>query len=93
MSATLHITHAISDPVTWRAAFDRFAPAREAAGVRAARVSHPDDDPRRIAVALDFDTEAEAERFVVFLRTHVWSSPASSPALAGTPDVSITTGA
>ncbi len=89
MTATLHIEHAISDPVVWRAAFDRFAPARRAAGVRGERIAHPEDDPHRIALALDFDTETDAERFLVFLRTHVWSTPDASPALVGTPEVSI----
>jgi len=32
---------------------------------------------------LEFDTTARAQAFAEFLQQHVWSSPASSPALAG----------
>ena len=45
---TLHIEHAISDIVTWRAAFDRFADARARAGVLDARVQCPVDDPHHV---------------------------------------------
>lgn len=42
---TLHIEHPITDFDTWKSAFDRFAPARESAGVRHHRVQRPVDDP------------------------------------------------
>jgi len=82
---TLHIEHPITDLATWRAAFDRFAPARTAAGVLAHRVQQPVDDSRHIVVDLDFDSVEQAERFRAFLQREVWSVPANSPALAGSP--------
>jgi len=82
---TLHIEHAISDIVTWRATFDRFADARADAGVLEARVQSPVDDAHYVVIDLDFATTSAAEAFERFLRESVWSSPGSSPALAGTP--------
>lgn len=86
---TLHIEHPITDYATWRAAFDGFADARRAAGVRAHRVRQPVDDPRYVVVDLDFDTVDEARDFLRFLRSTVWARPANSPALAGTPQARI----
>ncbi len=82
---TLHIEHAVTDLPSWRAAFDRFADMRTRSGVRACRVLHPLDDPNYVLIDLDFDTTAEAEAFLGFLRGNVWSSPNNAPALIGTP--------
>ncbi|MEV7018877.1 hypothetical protein [Streptomyces sp. NPDC093991] len=82
---TLHIEHPITDFDTWKNAFDRFAPARENAGVRHHRVQRPVDDPAYIVVDLDFDEVADAERFLGFLQTNVWSPSETAPALAGAP--------
>jgi hypothetical protein len=87
--ATLHIEHPITDYPTWRAAFDTFAEARSAAGVRSDRVQHPVDDPQHIVVDLDFDTAEQATAFLRFLQAKVWSTPANSPALAGAPQTTI----
>jgi hypothetical protein len=38
---------------------------------------------------LEFDTAGQAEAFAEFLHQHIWSSPASSPALAGAPQTRI----
>jgi hypothetical protein len=81
----LHIEHAITDLDTWKAAFDRFAAARAAAGVHAYRITQPVDDDRYIIVELDFADVSAAEGFLVHLRTNVWSSTDASPALAGEP--------
>ena len=86
---TLHIEHPITDLATWSAAFGRFAEVRAEMGVRGERVQCPVDDARRVVVDLDFDSVADAEAFLAFLRTVVWVNPASSPALAGAPDTSI----
>ena len=83
--ATLHIEHAIADFALWKTAFDRFADARERAGVRRHRIMHPVDDPKYVVIELDFDTADEAERFLDFLRTRVWPSPENAPALVGAP--------
>jgi hypothetical protein len=81
--STLHIEHPISDYTIWKAAFDRFAPARQQSGVRSQRIQRPVSDPRYIVLDLDFDSPAEAEAFLEFLQTRVWSSSENSPALAG----------
>lgn len=80
---TLHIEHAISDFDVWTEAFGRFAEVRQNAGVRDQRVRRPIDDDHYVVIDLDFDTAAEAAGFLELLRTKVWSSPASSPALDG----------
>lgn len=87
--AILMIEHPITDYPTWKAAFDRFADARQQAGVRRHSVRRPVDDQRYVLVELDFDTVAEAERFLGFLRTNVWASPSAAPALAGAPQTRI----
>ena len=83
--ATLHIEHAITDLKTWREAFDRFADARAGAGVTASRIFQPVDDPSYIVVHLDFDSAEAATQFRSFLEANVWSTPANSPGLAGSP--------
>ena len=83
--ATLHIEHPITDYLTWRSAFDDFLTARQAAGVRAESVRQPVDDPHYIVVDLDFKTVEQAEEFLRYLRSTVWSTPDNSPALAGAP--------
>ena len=87
--ATLHIEHPITDFGAWKAAFDRFAEAREKSGVRGHRILRPVDDADYVVVDLDFQTVGEAERFLDFLRTRVWSSSQHAPALAGTPQTRI----
>ncbi len=72
--ATLHIEHPITDFDTWNAAFARFADVRRQAGVRQQRIQRPVDDPAYVVVDLDFDTAAEAERFLGFLHANVWTS-------------------
>ena len=86
---TLHIEHPVTDFPTWRAAFDRFAPARADAGVRQFRIQRPLDDDHRVLVELDFDEAAGATAFLGFLREVVWAVPENSPALAGTPETRI----
>jgi hypothetical protein len=85
MTATLHIEHPITDAVTWKKAFDAFASVRAGAGVRSERIHRPIDDGGYVLVQLEFDTVAEAERFLSFLQSEVWSSPDRAPALAGSP--------
>jgi hypothetical protein len=86
---TLHIEHPIKDFATWKAAFDRFAVPRQQAGVLTERVVQPIDDDRYVIVDLEFATVAAAEGFLRFLQTQVWSTPANSPGLAGTPQTRI----
>ena len=83
--ATLHIEHAITDLATWRSAFDTFAEARAGAGVTASRIFQPVDDRAYIVLHLDFDSTEAATQFQRFLESVVWSTPANSPGLAGSP--------
>ena len=86
-----HATHRnpVTDLNVWLAAFDRMAEARTNAGVTAQRVLHLVDDPNYIFVDLDFTTTEEAQSFLTFLKTTVWSSKDNAPALAGTPQTKL----
>lgn len=83
--ATLHIEHRITDFASWKAAFDRFADRRQEAGVTAHRIHQPHDDPAYVVLQLDFPSVQKAEAFRTFLEARVWSTPANSPGLEGTP--------
>ena len=87
--ATLHIEHPINDLNTWLMAFRKFAEARQKAGVRAYRIYQPVSDDNYILIDLDFDTVEQAEQFKRFLEVNVWSSPAASPGLAGSPQARV----
>ncbi len=86
---TLHIEHPITDYATWKAAFDRFEAARTNAGVQGAHIQQPVDDDRYIVLDLAFGTVEQAQGFLSFLEANVWSSPATSPGLAGSPRTAI----
>ena len=86
---TLHIEHSIVDFDLWKAAFDGFAQARERAGVRSHRIYQPVGESNHVVIDLDFDAIGDAQRFLEFLQTKVWSSRENAPALVGTPQVKI----
>jgi hypothetical protein len=86
---TLHIEHAITDFALWKAAFDRFAEFRQRSGVLRHRIQRPVDDPGYVVIDLEFATTGEAESFLDFLRTTVWSSDRNAPALVGDPETRI----
>jgi len=79
----LHIEHEISDLTTWLEAFNRFAPAREQAGVQQTEVFQPSDDPNYIVVNLRFESVDAATNFRTFLHNVVWQSPRHPPRLSG----------
>ena len=87
--ATLRIEHPIHDYDTWQKAFDSFEQARAKAGVRGFAIRQPVNDPKYLMIDLEFDTQGQAESFAGFLHDRVWSSPTSSPALAGRPQTRI----
>jgi len=62
-----------------------YAEVRANAGVRSFAIRQPVDDPKYLMLDLEFDDADVAGTFAGFLREHVWSSPASSPGLAGPP--------
>jgi hypothetical protein len=82
---TLHIDHAISDLKIWRGAFDPLQEVRRRAGVLHEMVRQPVGDPHRIVVDLEFDTVENAEAFLEFLVSNIWTTPANAPALVGSP--------
>ncbi len=86
---TLRIEHAIHDFGIWQKAFDSFAEARTKAEVRGFAIRQPVGDPKYLMLDLEFDTTGQAEAFAEFLHRRVWSSPESSPALAGAPQTQI----
>ena len=85
---TLHIEHAISDFRVWKNAFEADPARREESGVRRYRVFRPLDDPRYVAIDLDFETLAEAEAFRSVLQD-LWGSGRATPALTGKPQTRI----
>lgn len=87
--ATLHIEHRITDFTTWKAAFDRFAERRSEAGVTAHRIYQPHDDAAYVVVQLDFPSVERAQAFRAFLESRVWSVPANSPGLSGSPRATV----
>jgi len=82
---TLLIEHSISDFDLWHDAFMRFAARRKEGGVIGERIMQPVDDPHYVLIDLDFVTLEAARDFRQFLETQVWSTPANSPALVGSP--------
>jgi len=82
---TLLIEHCISDFDTWHAAFALFAERRKDSGVLHERIMQPVDDPHYVLIDLEFGTVEGARNFQRFLETQVWSTPANSPALVGSP--------
>jgi hypothetical protein len=82
---TLRIEHAIHDYDVWKTAFDGFAEVRARAGVRAFTIRRPVNDPKYLMLDLEFDTTQSADAFATFLERNVWSSPTTSPGLAGVP--------
>jgi hypothetical protein len=87
--ATLHIEHPVTYFDIWQTAFNRFAEMRGHAGVRGESVQRPVDDPAYVVVDLEFDTRDDAERFLQFLSSEIWTSEENAPALVGTPRTSI----
>lgn len=86
---TLSIEHAISDFPTWKQAFDRFAEARQHAGVVGHRNRRPVDDPHYLVIELEFDAREKADNFRQFLHNVVWAKRDASPALVGVPETRI----
>ena len=86
---TLSIEHAISDFPTWKQAFDRFAEARQNAGVVSHRIRRRADDPHYLVIELEFDAHENADDFRQFLNNVVWTNRDASPALVGAPETRI----
>ena len=85
----LQIEHPIRDFDTWKGAFDRFSTKRQESGVRRHQVLRPTDDPNYVIIELGFAGPGEAEAFLGWLRSEVWSSREAAPALMGEPKTRI----
>ncbi len=72
--AIVQMEHPISSFEAWKAAFDRDPVRREESGVRRYRIVRPIDDPKFVAVDLEFDDAPRAEAFRDALET-LWKSP------------------
>ena len=83
---TLSIEHSISDFSTWKQAFDRFAEARQNAGVVSQRIRRPVGDPHYLVIELEFDAHEKADNFRKFLENVVWTNRDASPALIDAPN-------
>jgi hypothetical protein len=79
---SLHISHTVRDFDAWLTAFNSFADFRTRGGVRALTVRHAVDDPRFVAIDLEFDTTEAARSFLERLETEIWPSATH---LAGRP--------
>jgi hypothetical protein len=84
----VQIEHAVRDYDTWKAAFDSDPAHRRASGVRRYEVFRPVDDPRYVAVDLEFATLTEAQAFKSALEG-VWRAPQALAALGGEPKARI----
>jgi hypothetical protein len=69
---TLRIEHPVPDFEGWKRAFDSDPAGRQWSGVRRHQVSRAVDDPNHVFIDLVFDSVAEAEALVPFMRT-VWA--------------------
>jgi hypothetical protein len=69
----LQIEHPIRDFETWKAAFERFSDKRRQSGVRRHQIFQPADDENYVVLDLEFESEGEADAFLGWLRSEVWS--------------------
>jgi hypothetical protein len=83
--SVLQIEHEISELAVWLDAFEKAAPAREAAGVTRTEVYRPSEDPNYIVINLRFENVAAATEFREFLINQIWASPDAAAALIGPP--------
>jgi hypothetical protein len=64
----LRIEHPVRDFDEWKGAFDDDPVGRERGGVRRYRILRPVDDANYALIDLEFDSAADAERFLTGLR-------------------------
>lgn len=84
---TLHIEHGISDFLSWKASFDRFAEMRKEQRVRSFEISQPVDNPSYVIVRLELDSVDDAKALLVRVR-QIWAG--GVPVVRGEPRVTIT---
>ena len=57
----------------WKAAFESDPVGRQAGGVRGYTISRTAEDPNRVVIDLEFESQGEAETFAAKLR-EMWSA-------------------
>ena len=62
--ANLLIKHKVADYAAWKAAFDQFIETRRAAGEKAWRIWHTDDDPNNLVLLFEWDSLENARSFM-----------------------------
>ena len=62
--AYLMIRHRVKDYATWKPVFDEHAKARKAAGSKGGHLLRSADDPNNLVILLEWDSVANARRFV-----------------------------
>lgn len=83
---SLHIEHSVHDLEPWLQTFRSFDAFRAEGGVKAVQVRHRVDDPKYVAVDLEFDSVDEARTFLGRLEQQIWPN---SPHFDGTPTAHI----
>ena len=86
-----HCTSNTKSPISQRGRqhSTAFAARRTEAGVTAHRIYQPLDDPAYVVLQLDFPSVEQAQAFREFLEARVWSMPANSPGLVGSPQARV----
>jgi hypothetical protein len=61
--ATLHVENTVHDYDEWKAVFDKFEKFRADNGMRSYRLSRYVDEPTKVTVDMEFDSEQDASAF------------------------------
>lgn len=61
---TVHLRNTVRDFDEWKAVFSKFDRFRADHGVRSHRISRSLDDPQKVVVDVDFETETQARAFL-----------------------------
>jgi hypothetical protein len=62
--AYLFIQYEVRDYPTWKAIFDSFFGMRRAGGEKSRQIFHPDDDPNNLLLLFEWDSLANARKFM-----------------------------
>lgn len=70
----VRIEHTVPDYEVWKRVFDADPADRKGSGVRSYQILQAADDPNFVMIDLEFDTVAEAERFLETMQA-IWAGP------------------
>jgi heme-degrading monooxygenase HmoA len=60
----LFIQHEVRNYSTWKQLFDSFLGLRRASGEKSCQIFHPDDDPNNLLLLCEWDSLANARKFM-----------------------------